>query len=115
MEATARLFEWCLIPDVGDQEVYLAGTAAILDQYPRVVQQQISDPRTGTRYLGDRPTLSQIRKACDELFAPIERQAEREIHRMLPEPKRPPRSPEQQAKIDAQIEEWKRISAGIPR
>jgi hypothetical protein len=94
------------MPDVHNAEVYLAGAVAIIAEYPREVGERLSDPRVGTQVLGDFPTLSRLRKACEELFAPIEREVERQAaHRShiagaLPRPKR---TPEQQARIDAQV------------
>ena len=66
-ETANKLFDWCLMPDVADPEAYLVGAAAIIGEYPQGVCDAIADPRTGTRVLKDRPTLSQIRRACDVL------------------------------------------------
>lgn len=105
--------------DIGDHKTYLAGAVAIIAEYPREVGEKLSDPRIGTRVMGDFPTLSRLRKACDELYAPLEREAERRaahtshIAGALPRPKR---TPEQQARIDAQIERAKMeiAAASIP-
>ncbi|MGH6878783.1 MAG: hypothetical protein ACREHV_15585 [Rhizomicrobium sp.] len=110
-----KLFDWCRMPDdVGDPKTYLAGAVAIIAEYPPIVGEKLSDPRIGTRLLGDFPTLSRLRKACDEIFAPLAREAEREmahqshIAGLLPRPKR---TPEQQARIDAQVTNAKRALA----
>jgi hypothetical protein len=53
----------------------------------------------------DRVTLKLIKSVCDELYAPILRDAERKraqesVVKFLPSP---PRSPEEQARIDAKV------------
>lgn len=94
------------MPDVGNAEVYLAGAVAIVAEYPIEVMEKLSDPRTGSRVLKDYPSLISIRHACGVLFEPMEREAERQAARhshvagYLP---RSPRTPEQQARIDAQV------------
>lgn len=104
-KATDRLFAWCKMPDTGDPRVYLAGAAAIIAEYPQEVMDAIADPRTGTRVLKDYPSLRDIRAACEELNAPLEREAERP--RSLSPPPRRPRTPEQQARVDAQVSDGK--------
>jgi hypothetical protein len=102
------------MPDVGDPQVYLTGATAILADYPEEIMEQVADPRAATRVLRDYPSLHDIRLACDRLFAPIEREAERRaahkshVAGLLP---RPPRTPEQQARIDAQIARAKEAMA----
>lgn len=110
------IFAWCRMPDVHDPEAYLAGATAILAQYPPEVMAALADPVSGTRHMKDFPTLRDLRVACDVLFEPIEREIERrraeEQHRLgLPAPRR--RTPEEQARIDAQVRAWRR-SQGIP-
>jgi hypothetical protein len=113
-----QLFGWCQMPDAGDAKVYLAGAVGILSDYPPAVMEAIADPRTGTRVLKDYPTLSDLRQACDELHAPFVREAQRraahESHLLTPPP-RPPRTPEQQARIDAQVgdDKMRLIRAGV--
>jgi len=89
--------------DVGDPETFIAETVAIFLEYPdEVVQKAVRDiPRRS-----DRPTLRLIKAACDELFAPIAREHERP--KVVPELPRPPRTPEQQARIDKQVTEARR-------
>jgi hypothetical protein len=104
--AVNRLFAWCLMPQVHDAEVYLAGAVAILSEYPPAVMSTLADPATGTRVLKPYPSLHDLRRACDDLYAPIEREDERrQAHKShiagaLPRPKR---TPEQQARVDAQV------------
>jgi hypothetical protein len=117
--ATDRLFAWCLMPDVGDPEVYLAGVTAILGEYPVEVMNALSDPRMGSRVLKDYPTISQIRQACEVLNEPIAREEERAHYKRLAEetlkqfPPRPPRTSKEQQRIDEKIRAWRR-SHGIP-
>jgi hypothetical protein len=112
MERTAELFSWCLIPDVADKKVYLAAVAAIFDEYPQRVACRLADPRSGSRMLRDYPSILQIRQACDELNAPFER--ERRRYPLLErEQPRAPRTPEEQARVDAQVVGWRK-SAGVP-
>lgn len=104
------------MPDVHDPEAYLAGATAILAQYPPAVMTALADPVSGTRVLKDFPSLRDLREACDRLFEPIQREIERrhaqEQHRReLPAPRQ--RTPEEQARIDAQVRAWRR-SQGLP-
>ena len=109
------LFGWCRIPDdVGDARIYLVGAAAILDEYPPQVQQMICDPRTGTRLLKPFPSLHDLRAACERANEPFERQdARNEHHKALPPPRRAPRTPEDQARIDALVSSA-RAAHGLP-
>jgi len=66
------------MPDVGESKTYLAGAVAIIAEYPPEVMEKLADPQAGTRVLKDRPSLASIRKACDELFASIIRQRDRQ-------------------------------------
>jgi hypothetical protein len=114
---TERLFGWCQMPDVSDGKIYLAGVTGILAEYPIEVMNKLADPRIGSRYLWNLPTIPQIRRACEEIYAPIRREFERrqaseDARRSLPPPRRP-RTQEEQARIDAQVAAW-RNSAGVP-
>lgn len=66
------------MPDVADPRIYLAGAAAILDEYPPAVGSALADPRTGTRLLKAYPSLHDLREACDRAYEPIDRAIERE-------------------------------------
>lgn len=106
MTAVTLLFGWCRMPDVADARVYLAGCAAILDDYPQAVRDQLSDPRSGTRLLKAFPSLHDIRAACDVAYEPIERELLRQraadSHRLaLAAPAKP-----DQATRDAQIADY---------
>src|SRR6476661_7380071 len=74
--ATDRLFAWCQMPDVSDAKIYLAGVTGILAEYPIEVMNKLADPRIGSRHLWNLPTIPQIRRACEEIYAPIRREFE---------------------------------------
>lgn len=76
-KAIKALFLWCKMPDVGDQKVYLAGAVAILADFPLGVIEQIGDPRVATQHMRDFPSLFALRKACEELNEPLERERAR--------------------------------------
>jgi hypothetical protein len=94
-QAVSRLFEWCLPPDAGNAEVYLAGAIGILAEYPLEVMEKISNPISGSKELPDRPTLRKLREACECLYGPLRRQAERDAahadHQWLASLERPRR------------------------
>jgi hypothetical protein len=110
-----KLFDLLPQLDVGDPESFIAGTIAILAEYPADVMLAAIDPVRGIPSRTDRPTLRLIKAVCEELYAPIAREEERARAResASQEPKRPPRTAEQQAGIDQQIIEA-RAALGIP-
>ena len=115
--ATERLFAWCQMPDVSDPKIYLAGVVGILADYPSEVMDRLADPRSGSRLLRNFPTIPEIRRACEETYAPIRREEERrqvreDARRSLPPPQRL-RTPEEQAKVEAQVAAWRK-TAGVP-
>jgi hypothetical protein len=90
--------------DVTDPETFIAGIAAVLAQYPDEVVAQAVDPRGIPRRLKALRSLAAIDEICAELYEPVERRLERE--RIAAQPKllaRPPRTPQEQAEIDAQV------------
>lgn len=108
--AARRLF--ALLPplDVTEPEVFMAATIATFVEYPVEVM-DLAVPKIAQR--SDRPTLKLIKAVCEELYAPLERQIEREMaersyRKGLPPPRRQ-RTPEEQARVDAQVEEVKRL------
>lgn len=110
MKATAVLFGWCRMPDVADPQIYLAGVAAILDEYPPQVGAVLADPRTGTRLLKPFPSLFDIRDACDKAYEPIERVIERERARESHfKGLAPPAKPEQSRRDEQFIDYEQRI------
>lgn len=106
MNAVDLLFSWCRMPDVPDARVYLAGAAAIFDEYPAQVGQILADPRTGTRLLKPYPSLHDLREACDLAYEPIGRAVAREraaaSHRLG---LAPPAKPDQ-ARRDEQVADY---------
>ncbi len=96
-------------------EEFIAATAAIFAAYPpEVVEKAIAEIPTRT----DRPTLRTMRRTCDELNAPHVRAAYRaraqaSARRLaLLEPPRLPRTAEEQAAVDVQVEAV-RLALGI--
>lgn len=85
---------------MGDPRAFIAAAVAILADYPASV---VGAAVLAIPQRSDRPTLKLIRSVCDEIHAPLLREAERRARhqsRPLPQPKR---TAEQQARIDAQV------------
>lgn len=112
--AAVRLFDLMGPQDVGDPAALQSAIAAtfagfpsaVFDQAPVVIAQR-----------SDRLTLKLVTAVCDEIYAPIERQLERDraaqSHRLgLPAPSTK-RTPEQQARVDAQVAAFRK-QMGIP-
>lgn len=91
--------------DVGDPKAFLAGMVALFADYPAEVFEQavFTIPQRS-----DRPTLKIARAVLDELYEPVRRRVERDAierqPKLLP---RPRRSPEEQARVDAQVAAWR--------
>jgi hypothetical protein len=99
---------------VGDPEAFITAAAGIFAKYPdQVVTAAVSGP-DGIPTRTSRVTLEIIKKVCEELNEPFVRAAEHEAVRnqplLLP---RPPRTAEEQARIDAQVASA-REKLGIP-
>jgi hypothetical protein len=97
---------------VGDPAAFMTAAGAIFAGFPDVVVERAI---TTIPMRSDRVTLKLIKSVCDELYAPMLRDIEREqarrsVVKMLP---RPPRTPEEQARIDAQVADV-RNRLGIP-
>lgn len=116
--ATDRLLDFLPPLDVGNPETFIAGITAIFASYPLEVIVQAVDPVKGIPSRTDRPTLKLITDVCEEFYDPIRRRLEYEERQraraaepvLLP---RPPRTPEQQAEIDALVTSA-RAAFGIP-
>ena len=123
-KAADRLFDLIGIRAPGDPQVFIAGVVTLFAHYPLRVMRDGIDPVRGIP--GQRGRKQQweaeiefYKKILDELHAPILRDEEREQARrsversrmlMLP---RPPRTPEDQQRIDTQVlDARKRL--GIP-
>jgi hypothetical protein len=101
------------MPDVGDPQVYMAGAVSILAEYPQFVMDAVAEPQTGTKLLDDRPTLKQIRKACEHVYAPVLREEyRRRLEREAVADARPPRTAAEQARVNAQLYEYRRSVHG---
>jgi hypothetical protein len=114
-----KLFDLLPPLDVGDPEAFIAGTIAILAQYPGDVMLAAIDPAHGIPSRTDRPTLRLIKQVCEEYWEPIEREDERALHAQrarestLATPPLKPRSAEEQAAVDARVSAA-RAQLGIP-
>jgi hypothetical protein len=114
-----KLFDLLPPLDVGDPEAFIAGTIAILAQYPGDVMLAAIDPANGIPSRTDRPTLRLIKQVCEEYWEPIERGEERALYaRRAREsaaaaPPLKPRSAEEQAAVDARVAAV-RAELGIP-
>lgn len=104
-EQVAKLFRLVSLPDVGDPKAFLSAATLIFSDYaPQIGDRAV--PILATK--SDRPTLRLMKEALDELNADaIERQSKNDSRlRALPHLKdRPKRTPEEQAKVDAQVAE----------
>jgi hypothetical protein len=114
--ATQALFKLLPPQTFGDARAFLAATTAIFSTYPLgVMRAAIVEIAVRT----ERPSLKVIKEVCEEIYEPIRHQEWRaqvalDIKRSLAPP-RHPRTPEQQAAIDAQVEAARRqlgIQAG---
>lgn len=97
-----------------EPELYTRSLLAVLLQYPEAVVLAVTEPATGiqsklkTMRDGTRrslmPDVAELVEACDDAYASIFRAAEEARRRLaLPPPNRP-RTLEEQAAIDAQVE-----------
>lgn len=75
---TERLFQFCEMPDVFDRRAFLAAVICIFAEFPLVVMEEVADPARGLPSRVKRPTLVDVRKACEEAYGPIARQMERD-------------------------------------
>lgn len=112
---TDRLFDLLPPLDVGDPAAFQAATVAVFAGYPlEVIEAAV--PKIACS--SDRPTLKLITAVCEELYAPIGRQIERDLaarsHRLsLPPPRK--RTPEEQARIDADVTAFRLTLGAVPR
>lgn len=95
----------------------MTATVMIFSAYPPQVWEVVICPVRGIPGKTPRPTLADIKTACDVAYEPIERQIERErvaeSHRRALAPPRAARSVEDQARIDQQVAETRR-ALGMP-
>lgn len=111
-KAVDRLLSFYPPLDVSEPELFIAGIGAILSKYPPELITAAIDPSGIPSRLKTLRSLAEINQVCSDLYDPIERQKRREAianqPRALPSP---PRSPELQAEIDRQIENWRKSRA----
>jgi len=111
-EAVHRLFGMVPPQDVGDAEAFLTASITLFARYSNETRQE-AVIEIATR--SDRPTLKLMKQVLAELEERQIEREEREQRRLrLPAPDpRKSRSPEEQARVDASIEEWRRIKLQI--
>jgi hypothetical protein len=103
--------------DVNDPESFIAGIGAVLAQYPPELIAVAVDATGIPLKLKTLRNLAEIDEVCQALYEPIERRIWRERIASAPGAlPRPPRSLEEQARIDAQVEAArKQIGAPGPK
>jgi len=103
-----RLFSLLPPQDVGDPEAFLSAVIALFSEHaPHVMDKAVIEIAKRS----DRPTIRTVAQVLDDID---DRAREREqIANRLPPPRDPPRSPEQQARIDALVADTRR-KFGIP-
>lgn len=93
--------------DVSDPKIFVAGIVSVFTQYPAEVLAGAVTPTGIPQRVKYLRSLAEIREICEELYAPILRQRERgEVAAALRLPAPGPRTPEQQAAVDAQVAAW---------
>jgi hypothetical protein len=96
------------LPDVADPRAFMIAATAIFAHYPAETWEGV------LAEVKPRPELADIKAACERAYEPIERRTDRDRARLaLPAPERLPRTSEQQAAIDAQVEAA-RLQLGMP-
>jgi hypothetical protein len=98
---------------MADPEQFMAAAAALFARYPAEVQ-ITAVHRIACR--SDRPTLRLMTVVLEEVYAPVRREEERQMagqNARSPSASRTQRTPEEQARIDAQVATWRK-GAGVP-
>lgn len=118
--AADRLFDMIGILSPGDPQVFCAAVVALMSHYPASVLRAVIDPHSGIpgRRAEKKPWQTEIefyKQVLDELYAPIlaDRERERRVEAMKSLAPPPPRTPEEQARIDAQVAAWRKAN-GLP-
>lgn len=71
----AQMFGCFRTGQANDPDLYVAGIAAVLAEYPRKVIDYVTDPRTGLpRKSSFLPSIAEVSRACEEEMAPISRE-----------------------------------------
>lgn len=113
-KAVDRLFDLLPPLDVGEPQAFMSATIAIFAEYPIELIDRFP---AAIAQRSDRPTLRLVRAICDEINEPYAREtarmlAARSALRGLPPP-RAKRTPEEQARVDAQVADFRK-ALGIP-
>lgn len=77
-KATDDLFRFCEPLDVGDPEAFFAAVIGVFLEFPIAVMETVADPVRGLPSRVRRPHLTDIRKACEDAYAPVARQLARD-------------------------------------
>lgn len=110
--------------EAADPAIYSAAIVAVLEEYPDDIVSMVTDPRTGLpskcQWL---PTVKEVKDACDYLVEQTSAagRRQRDLDRQMvdraqfeaEQNSKRERSPEEQARVDYQIDEWKRRKAAI--
>jgi hypothetical protein len=105
VEAVDRLLSLCPPLDVTDPETFITGLVAVLNRYPDEVVAEACGPTGIPMRIGAIRDLARVAAVCDELLEPVTRRLERERIANTPRlPAQGPRTPEEQAAIDAQVQ-----------
>lgn len=90
--------------DVNEPRAFIAGIVAVFSNYPVELHELAVAPTGIPARLKYLRSLAEIEQVCEELYAPIGRRIERERIARQPRLLTRRRTPEEQAKIDAQVE-----------
>lgn len=117
VKAVSELANFVPLPDVADHEKFLAALIGLFSQYPAAVTAEAINPVKGIPARLKVLRIASVKEILDEFNEPYARAAARdraaeEARRSLPPPTRK-RTPEEQARIDAQVAEV-RQKFGIP-
>jgi hypothetical protein len=93
--------------DVLEPKVFIAGIVAVLAEYPAHFHAIAVAPTGIPKRIKYLRSLAEIEDVCRELYEPIARKITREQLANQPRQIERRRSPEEQAKVDAQVEAWR--------
>lgn len=93
--------------DVSEPKVFIAGIVAVLASYPPELQDVAVAPTGIPKRLKSLRNLAEIEEVCRELYEPIARRITRGVLENQPRQIEKLRTPEEQARIDAQVAAWK--------
>jgi hypothetical protein len=102
------MFRFLPSPEVEDQKGFLTAVAAIFSEYPETVMIEVAGPK-GIPSKFSRPSLSDIRAACDAAYAPIAARGLRQRAVFHPPPR--PATAQEKAIVGEKLAEFKRHMA----